>query len=546
MLIRRNAAENFFLQGLEADRDGDTLLALQSFAQAWKLDTASEFLTQFTSEYALRAGEPGQAIFIISGGAKPDALNDEKLRYMGMIYLRYQRYADALDVYRELDTLDKKDSLILSNLMAENKLYKEAAAMLDQVADENDSLQQIKVADLYRRSGDGEKAIERFRTLLDKYPTDRAVKKGLGLSLLAYGDEKEAMDLLIWFLPVSGGIPDPQVVELVGRYYASQSRYSDAVQLFQFLYKNDGSQRDFYYGRPLAVYSFLDGRLQYARNLMVQLLKTNGDDYELHFLLGSVLESMGDFEGALDSYGAALEINPLFEDAMRAQVLVFARQNSMEEAIPAAISYTQNKPESIDAWALYGSLLTMKRMFEDAIIPLNRAVELSGEKPAISVLFELGMSLERTGRVKEAVKVFKDILKREPTHAPTANYLGYMWAENDKKLDKAEELILTALEVDPDNGAYLDSYGWVLYRKGEYESALVALEKALELINDDYVIYYHLGCVLEKLGRHDEALERFIEANSFENPQKEEIQRKIDRLSLLLEQSETTVSELSL
>jgi tetratricopeptide (TPR) repeat protein len=86
-----------------------------------------------------------------------------------------------------------------------------------------------------------------------------------------------------------------------------------------------------------------------------------------------------------------------------------------------------------------------------------------------------------------------------------------MYAEVGKHLDEAKAHVLKALAQDPNNGAYLDSMGWVYYKKGDLPHALEYLKKAAEL-ERDAVIAEHLGDVYVKLGQKDLALERYEEA----------------------------------
>jgi tetratricopeptide (TPR) repeat protein len=80
------------------------------------------------------------------------------------------------------------------------------------------------------------------------------------------------------------------------------------------------------------------------------------------------------------------------------------------------------------------------------------------------------------------------------------NYLGYMLADQGQKLPEALKLIREAVEQDPQNGAYLDSLGWVYFKLGQYPEAEENLRKANERINTDPTIHDHLGEVYEKTG----------------------------------------------
>lgn len=105
------------------------------------------------------------------------------------------------------------------------------------------------------------------------------------------------------------------------------------------------------------------------------------------------------------------------------------------------------------------------------------------------------------------------ILKIDPNNATANNDLGYIWADQGKNLDKAEMMIRNALELDrlqrkrlpggaamKDNAAYVDSLGWVLFRRGQIAEARRELERASQLPDgDDPVIWDHLGDVYERL-----------------------------------------------
>jgi tetratricopeptide (TPR) repeat protein len=107
------------------------------------------------------------------------------------------------------------------------------------------------------------------------------------------------------------------------------------------------------------------------------------------------------------------------------------------------------------------------------------------------------------------------------------NYLGYMWADKGVNLDEAQRLITQALEIEPDNGAYLDSLGWVYFKQGKYADALAQLRKAEgKLKEPDPTVFEHLGDVLDKLGQREEAVGYWKKAAELD-PKNEELARKL-------------------
>jgi tetratricopeptide (TPR) repeat protein len=97
------------------------------------------------------------------------------------------------------------------------------------------------------------------------------------------------------------------------------------------------------------------------------------------------------------------------------------------------------------------------------------------------------------------------------------------------RLEEAENLIIRALKIEPNDGFYIDSLGWVYYQKGDYVRAVEQLERAAELTVNDPTIIEHLGDAYQKVGKRDQALQRYRESlkHSKENDQLKRIQEKI-------------------
>jgi tetratricopeptide (TPR) repeat protein len=148
----------------------------------------------------------------------------------------------------------------------------------------------------------------------------------------------------------------------------------------------------------------------------------------------------------------------------------------------------------------------------------------------LQILFWLGAAYERTGRPLQAEEQFRRFLEREPDSAPALNYLGYMFADAGTNLDEALDLIERAVELDPDNGAYVDSLGWAHFRLGNYDEARLHLERAAELVGEDAVVLEHLGDVYEVLGEREDAVELYRRALELEGENADELRAKLDQL----------------
>ncbi len=159
----------------------------------------------------------------------------------------------------------------------------------------------------------------------------------------------------------------------------------------------------------------------------------------------------------------------------------------------------------------------------DAAETEGKALIKTYSKPAESVELHYLLSNVYAGakRQADAESELQTILKIDPDNPTVNNDLGYLWAEQGKNLKVAEDMIRKALEVDrsqrrrnpnltteddKDNAAYVDSLGWVLFRRGQIEEAKKELERATTLDEGaDPTIYDHLGDVYSRLRMHREA-----------------------------------------
>jgi tetratricopeptide (TPR) repeat protein len=124
----------------------------------------------------------------------------------------------------------------------------------------------------------------------------------------------------------------------------------------------------------------------------------------------------------------------------------------------------------------------------------------------------------------------------DPNSASVNNDLGYLWADQNKNLAEAEAMIRKAIDLDrqqrktrlpfgvdaeesQDNAAYMDSLGWVLFRRGKFEEARRELETATTLPgSEDPVIWDHLGDTYDRLGRAAQARQAWQRALDFYGP----------------------------
>lgn len=159
---------------------------------------------------------------------------------------------------------------------------------------------------------------------------------------------------------------------------------------------------------------------------------------------------------------------------------------------------------------------------------LRRWVE--AEPSGAHARFRLGAYLERAGRFPEAEAELRESLRLEPEDPEVLNYLGYSFADRNQNLAEALELILKAVALDPWNGAFLDSLGWVYFRLGRYVEAKEPLERAARELPKDPTVLEHLGDVYYKLGDRARAADLWRRALEVGQQEAERIRAKLAEL----------------
>ena len=191
-----------------------------------------------------------------------------------------------------------------------------------------------------------------------------------------------------------------------------------------------------------------------------------------------------------------------------------------EEAMHELQSIAHDYPDSPIPAMREGDLLRGKQRFAEAIAAYDRAIARI-KTPAPTdwlVYYDRGICYERSHQWTKAEADFKHALKLSPDQPFVLNYLGYSWADMGQNLTQAREMIEKAVQRRPNDGAIVDSLGWVMLRQGQVADAVNTLERAVELEPEDASINGHLGDAYWAAGRKLEATYQWRRALTF-NPE---------------------------
>jgi tetratricopeptide (TPR) repeat protein len=147
------------------------------------------------------------------------------------------------------------------------------------------------------------------------------------------------------------------------------------------------------------------------------------------------------------------------------------------------------------------------KKFDELAKVLDAAEKLSNsQEEKQTIWFMRGAMYEKMKNLERSEAEFRKILNVSPDSAGTLNYLGYMLADRNQRLNEALDMIKKAVDQEPNNGAYLDSLGWVYLKLGRLPEAETNLRRAIEFTPRDATVHDHLGDVLIKESKVREAV----------------------------------------
>jgi tetratricopeptide (TPR) repeat protein len=227
----------------------------------------------------------------------------------------------------------------------------------------------------------------------------------------------------------------------------------------------------------------------------------------MRYMAGGILESLERFTDSNAVYEKLPENTPFTRAAKIRIARNLDRIDDFDGAVALLKKVANNYADDPRPMISLGDTYRRHEKWKDAIAAYDAAAKRIGTLQPMhwQLLYSRGIVLERAKEWDRAEADFLKALEFQPDQPLVLNYLGYSWVEQRKNLDRALEMIKTAVAKRPHDGYITDSLGWVYYQFGRYEEAVPELERAVELRPEDPVINDHLGDAYWKVGRRLEA-----------------------------------------
>ncbi len=434
-------------------------------------------------------GHFGDAIALLK--RIPDnEMDAQLLGLMGYAYSQEGKSADAETAYQKALAIEPENEDIrraYANALMANGKSDDARTQLETIlkSDSRDSGTYISLARLDRREGrfsDAQKALDHAKSL---EPDGNDVAYEQAILYDTIGKDDDAIPVINQWLQRTAK-PEAQYTEaeannraaflqLLGRIYNSQNKYDRAIETFKQIVALGGDQAP------------------------------SGEG-----LIADTLRLKREPAKALKVLDTAIEKYPHNNSLRLGRARLLGQQGKVDEAISQLQAMLTGSPIDNEIYLAMADVYMGAKKYPDAETVVKKALALIPDPDdQEGARFMLGSVYEREKKYDLAEEEFKKVLAMDPFNDLAANYLGYEMADRGVQLKESLSYIEKAVKLEPNNGAYLDSLGWVYYKMKRYQEARGPLEKAVQLISDDPTIRMHLGYVYLGLGKKDLAVEQW-------------------------------------
>jgi len=206
---------------------------------------------------------------------------------------------------------------------------------------------------------------------------------------------------------------------------------------------------------------------------------------------------------ALSALAPVANSDPLYSLVQLRRAGLDQQSGDTDAATRTLERLAQEIPSSPEPLAQLGDIMRTKSRFAEAISAYDRAIERVAQPSRADwpLFYARGIAHDRAHQWDQAEADLEHALRLSPDEPYVLNYLGYSWAEQGRELSRARQMIEKAAELRPNDGAIIDSMGWVLMRQGDGAAAVHWLERAVELEPEDPTINAHLGDAYWAIGR---------------------------------------------
>jgi tetratricopeptide (TPR) repeat protein len=503
---RTSKSLHHFIVGQLSLVDEDFEGALRNFEQADALsDEPSALIHTKMADLYLRSGQLDKA----RGAAEKAMAEDPSEPYVRMLYAGVLeglgKDAEAEPLYRDLtrDFPQKVDGyLLLSNLYVKDKNLTAAADTLSKLIKNvpNEPMGHFYLGRVYELSDKLPKAEAEYEWV---FKNDPNLSNGSTELLRVLVREKKNTKAKAVCDQILAKDPNNALArKVLSHLMLGESKLDDALRHLQILegIEVDPSETRF----KVALIQIEKQNFREAVRELSLVLASNPKHAEARYYLASIYAGTGKSKEAIEELKEIDDESPMYVKAKTFAAFIHRQNDDLDDALSSVDDALTIEPTNMSL-VLY-RVMVLRELHELKEAEKQLRTALSQQPQDERLLFNLGLVLHDRGKPDEALEVMRRLVAVNSRHSDALNFIAYALAESGKDLERAEQLIRQALSVRPSDGYYLDTLGFIQWKRGNLKEAQETLSRAISSASDDSVIVEHYVDVLLELGEERQAV----------------------------------------
>ncbi len=522
-------ARDHFLRGLYYQQEGQYNEALVEYYQALHFDSSSATIYRTIGQNYMLLGHYEMAESMLKKALQLDKNNPRTLNFLVECALRQgdnakaARYLEAYLKVKPYDDQARQMLILLYQQMGKNlEVARQNRILMKLYGPKKDLL--VKQIQIYIKANKLDSAAQMSRKILQIDSTDSRSYFLLGL----IKEQKMQLDSAIYYYrrALTFQPAFAQALERLAFLYQSQKKWQALIPWLKRAVRADST----YLNARIILGEtyFYANKYDSARTALLPLLNKPDVPLGVYELLGRIEVNGRHYRLARSYFRKIVTRDSSNKMGWLLLAFTYSDMDSTQQAARIFKKLTRLYPKDALVWAFYGSTLQTLKNDAEAIKAFRKALKLQPDNE--SALAGLAVSYENQKKYEQCDSIYEVGIKRLPQSAMLLNNYSYSLTERGKDLQKALKLARKAITLEPDNAAYLDTYGWVLYKLGKYKKAAEYIRKSIELRDNSAVVLEHLGDVYKAMGDTKKALEYYHKAFDLK-PDNRKLKKKIEEIS---------------
>jgi tetratricopeptide (TPR) repeat protein len=512
----------YFVEGCKERMKGNIEAAENSFKECLKIDPTSAAV-----KYELGNVYRYNGLYDVALKYAKECANDEpKNEWYQLLYIEClhnkREYEQAGDVYARLIKNYPNRSEFYEGLAAEymysgnyEKSYK-SYDELEKKFGQNEVFTLNKIKLLKQLKKNNEVVVE-FKKLIQSNINEARYYTYLAEFYQETNQNDKAMDTYKDILKIDPN--NPMVHLALADYYKNQNDIDSFYKEIKIAFENPDLEIDVKIKILSSFYELSEINstyIQQAKDLCDITLRLHPNSAEAHTIYAEFLYKDKKLKEAHNEYETAIKLD-------KSSYATWNQLMIIESELGEYASLETHSAEAIDLFPNQSlpyffngiSNITLKN-YTKAVESLNDGLEFVYENNPLLIQFysSLGDAYNYLKEYEKSDKAYDDALKVDPDNSSILNNYAYFLSLRKDKLEKAEKFSKRSNELTPNNRAYIDTYGWILYQLGKYKESEIWLSRSSKMGNKSAVLLEHYGDVLYKLDKKEEAVSIWKEAKA--------------------------------